>query len=184
MVTAECGVATTGGGSPNDNLNRGITSLGTSLNRFSDQLQKQNELLENRSETKSKSGKDKLPPFIRQMIFNASEPIPHDATDENGNPITDRTEVVEQYATLLECSSAGLMRQHLHYYMNDQNKCSAVLPLSTCVAIHMGKLRWDSVDVPEAFSLLACYHWAASAAEAAQIDGAEAVSMHLRLRRR
>ena len=136
--------------------------------------------MENKADKKSKSGKDKLPTFIRQMIFNASEPIPADLTDEDGNPITERNEVVDQYATLLECTNAGLMRQHLHFYMNDKNQCSAVLPLSTCVAIHMGKLRWDSIDVPEAFSLLACYHWAASAAEAAQIDGTDAVSMHLR----
>ncbi len=179
-IAAECGVATTGGGSPTGDLDRGLTSLGTSINRFTDQLQKQQELLENKSEKKSKSGKDKLPEFVRQMIFNASEPIPGDATDDDGNPITERSDLVSQYAILLECPSAGLMRQHLHHYMNDKHKCSATLPLSTCVAIHMGKLRWDSVDIPEAFSLLACYHWSASAAEASQFDGADAVSMHLR----
>jgi hypothetical protein len=86
------------------------------------------------------------------MIFHASELIPDDATDDDGNPIMTRTEVVETYCKLLDCSMAGQMRQHLHWFLNNENNCSATIPLSPCVAIHMGKLCWDDIDSAEALA--------------------------------
>ncbi len=62
-----------------------------------------------------------------------------------------------------------------------KNNCSATIPLSTCVAIHMGKLCWDDINSPEDFSILACYHWGASAGEAAKLGGNDAMSMHLHM---
>lgn len=44
----------------------------------------------------------------------------------------------------------------------------------------MGKFCWMSIDQPEAFSLLACYHLAANSTTAIQLSGKEAVSMYLR----
>ena len=74
---------------------------------------------------------------------------------------------------------AGQMCQHLHWFLNDENDCSATIPLSTCVAIHMGKLCWDDINSPDAFSILACYHWGSSAGEVAKLGGNDAMSMHL-----
>jgi hypothetical protein len=45
----------------------------------------------------------------------------------------------------------------------------------------MGKLCWDDINSAEAFSILACYHWGASAGEAAKLGGNDAMSMHLRM---
>lgn len=90
------------------------------------------------------------------MIFNASELIPPGtSTDANGAIIMNWTKVVDSYQNFFNCKTAGLMCQHLQHYLNEENDCSANIPLSTCVAIHLDKLHWDNVDNPEAFSLLA-----------------------------
>jgi hypothetical protein len=113
------------------------------------------------------------------MIFHASKPIPDDMMDDDRNPIMTRMEVVETYSELLDCSMVGQMCQHLHWFLNDENDCSATIPLSTCVAIHMGKLCWDDIDSPDAFSILACYHWGSSAGKVAKPGFNDAMSMHL-----
>jgi hypothetical protein len=43
----------------------------------------------------------------------------------------------------------------------------------------MGKLHWDDINSPDAFSILACYHWGSSAGEVAKLGGNDAMSMHL-----
>jgi hypothetical protein len=46
----------------------------------------------------------------------------------------------------------------------------------------MGKFQWDDdINSLEAFSILACYHWGASAREAAKLGGNEMMSMHVRV---
>jgi hypothetical protein len=73
-----------------------------------------------------------------------------------------------------------MVQQQLTHYLNDKKHCCANLPMATCTAIHMGKFCWTSIDQPEAFSLLACYHLAANSTTAIQLSGEEVVSMYLR----
>jgi hypothetical protein len=177
-------VAMHGGSSTAEELNHGVTNIGSALHQWTEVMHKGNELnaKKDKKDTKrAKSGNEKLPLFIWKMIFHASELIPDDTMDDDSNAITARMEVVETYCKLLDCSMAGQMCQHLHWFLNDENDCSTTITLSTCVSTHMGKLRWDNIDSPEAFSILACYHWGASAGEAAKLGGHDAMSIHLRV---
>jgi hypothetical protein len=72
-----------------------------------------------------------------------------------------------------------MVQQQLTHHLNDKKHCCANVPLATCTAIHMGKFHWTSIYQPEAFSLLACYHLAATSRMAFQVSGEDAVSMHL-----
>jgi hypothetical protein len=64
--------------------------------------------------------------------------------------------------------------------MNDQKGCSSVVPLLTCTAIFSGKLCWTSLDQPEAFSVLSCYHLV-TAATAIDNVANNAAAMHLQV---
>ncbi len=105
----------------------------------------------------------------------------------NHFPMTSRTRMAilsqtarKSYDKILNCSSVGMVQQQLTHYLNDKKHCCANLPMATCTAIHMGKFCWTSIDQPEAFSLLACYHLAANSTTAIQLSGEEVVSMYLR----
>lgn len=161
---------------------RSFANFGASLNRVADAVQANTELLSTKVEKdtkKSKVGQGKLVEFVTKMICNASEPIPVDATDANGDPITSRTKLIDSYQTLLECTTVGQMREHIQHFMNDDKGCSSVLPLSTCNAIFSGKLRWTSLEQPEPFSLMSCYHLAVTAVPLEDIAD-DAAAMHLR----
>jgi hypothetical protein len=159
-----------------------MTNLGATLERFTSEVKKSNELqaeINKKDAKKSKTGQDKLMNFTLRMILNASEPLPDDLEDKNSDPIMDRKEVVDMYDKILNCSSVGMVQQQLTRYLNYKKHCCANLPMATCTAIHMGKFCWTSIDQPEAFSLLACYHLAANSTTAIQLSGKEAVSMYL-----
>ena len=164
----------TGGASPDEVALR----LGTTLDQFCQELKESNNLQRAKAEKekKSKSSKDKLLEHSLRMILNASEPIQDDLMDENGDPITAHQDVIPMYGKLLSCSSIGMVREHLEHYLNVKKQCECVVPLSTCAAIYMGKLRWSSLDHPEAFSILACYHLALDSAPTVGEDG---LAMHL-----
>jgi hypothetical protein len=86
-------------------------------------MHKQNELDAKRDEKearKAKGGMEKL--ALQKMIFHASKPIP----DDDDNLITTRTEMVESYGELLDCSMVGQMHQHLDCFLNDKNDCPIV----------------------------------------------------------
>jgi hypothetical protein len=145
-------------------------------------VKKSNELQAERNDKaakKAKTGQDKLMDFTLRMILNASEPLLNDLKDENSDPITDRKEVINMYDKILNYSLVGMVQQQLTHYLNDKKHCCANLPMATCTAIHMGKFCWTSLDQPEAFSLLACYHLAANLTMAIQLSGKEMVSMYL-----
>jgi hypothetical protein len=182
-MAAKYGVATAIGSNGSPTGVDATLGLGATLERFTAAVTKNNELQEAKAETdtkKSKTGQDKLMDFTLRMVLNASEPLPDDLEDENGDPVTARKNVVPMYERILNCSSVGMVQQQLTHYLNDEKHCCANLPLATCTAIHLGKFRWTSIDQPEAFSLLACYHLAATSTTAFQVSGEDAVSMHLR----
>jgi hypothetical protein len=178
---AKYGTTMNGNGTVTKELNHGVNSIGSAMTRFANKMCKWNkiEARKEEKENKTKKGTEKLAPFVCQMIFNTSEPIPPGTTNVNGDIIMNQTEVVDSYQKLLDCKTAGLMCKHLQHYMNEENNCSINIPLSTCVAIHLGKLHWDNVDDPEAFSLLVCYHWGALQAESFDNGNNDAMSMHL-----
>ncbi len=94
--------------------------------------------------------------------------------------IITRKEFVNEYQRFLKCSLVGQIQQHLQHYMNDQKGCSSVVPLLTCTAIFSGKLCWTSLDQPEAFSVLSCYHLV-TAATAIDNVANNAAAMHLQV---
>lgn len=126
----------------------------------------------------AKSGKNKLSKYTLRVILNASEPTPDDLQDANGNPVTAHQSLVPMHERLLSCSSVGVVREHLEHYLSVKKQCECVVPLSTCAAIFMGRLRWSPLDHPEAFSILvACHHLALASAPTLGEDG---LAMHLR----
>jgi hypothetical protein len=99
------GMATHGGSGTAEEINRGFTNIGSALHQWTEVMHKCNELDAKKDEKdtkRAKSGSKKLAPFIQKMIFHASELIPDNAMDDDGNPIMTRTEVVETYCTLLD----------------------------------------------------------------------------------
>jgi hypothetical protein len=156
--------------------------LGATLERFTAAVTKSYELQEVKAESdakKSKTGQDKLMDFTLHMVLNASEPLPDDLENENGDSIMAHKNVVPMYERILNCSSVGMMQQQLTHYLNDKKHCCAILLLATCTAIHMVKFCWAAINQPEAFSLLACYHLEATLTMAFQVSGKDAVSIHL-----
>lgn len=78
LVVMNHGVATTGPAGTNDDVTRGFTNLGASLNRFADKMKTSNEIMTTKVEKEAKTlntGKEKLIDFILKMICNALEPI-------------------------------------------------------------------------------------------------------------
>ena len=91
-------------------------------------------------ERMSKGRMAKLLEWIQKMVINTSEPIPDGTTDDNGDPVTDRTTFVASYQQFLDQPSSGAAKQFLDHYLNDKKRCSANIPLSTCVALYSGSL--------------------------------------------
>lgn len=173
------GIAVTGG-SMSATSNDAALRLGATLDQFRQELKESNKLQHakaDKDKKSAKSGKDKLSEHSLRVVLNASEPIPDDLEDANGNPIMARQALAPMYDKLLSCSSVGMARDHLEHYLNVKKQCECVVPLPTCATTHMGKLRWSSLDHPEAFSILACCHLAPGSAPTVGKDG---LAMHLR----
>jgi len=118
--------------------------------------------------------------FVVHMILNALEEIDEDTVDENGDPVPSRTDFVDSYKPILECSTAGSTKQLLDHYLNNEKMCCANIPLSTCMAIQTGKLKWTDLNQPEAFSLLALFHLPATATSSFTLSGEEEARLHLK----
>jgi hypothetical protein len=97
-----------------------------------------------------------LPEWTKNMILRATEPLPADAMDENGDIISVRTTTAKTYTDLLQVTTVGSCKQYLDHLLNDVLQCATNIPMSTCQAIHTGTLRWSNPDFPQAFSLFAC----------------------------
>jgi len=118
--------------------------------------------------------------FMVKMIINASEDLPEGLMDADGDFVAERTDFVPTYKKLLECSTSGKVKQHLDHYLDKMKKCSVNIPLSTCVAIQLGKLLSADTNHPEPFSLLAMFHLAASVTSMQIVLGIDEVSLHLK----
>ena len=122
-----------------------------------------------------RNGREKAEPQ-RCMVINASELIPIDTTDDNGDPMTERTTFMDSYMHFLEQPSSGAAKQFLDHYLNDKKCCSTNISLSTCVALYSGSIHWMGIMKPEAFSMLTCYHLASSHT----MSSMEAAGLHLK----
>lgn len=123
----------------------------------------------------------------KAMILNASEELSEGTQDANGDMVTRRSTVVATYENFLQEKTTGNVRIMVSNFLNVTKKCSTSLPLSTVVAMHMGRLCWADKHNPEAFSILSCYHLAMrprSLSCAAQsdtaMDGRDSLRLHLR----
>eukprot|EP00978_Attheya_sp_CCMP212_P048170 scaffold481483_cov157-Attheya_sp.AAC.1 len=82
-----------------------------------------------------------LPEWTKNMILRATEPLPADAMDENGDLISIRTTTSKTYTDLLQVTTVGSCKQYLDHLLNDVMQCATNIPMSTCQAIHTGTLR-------------------------------------------
>jgi len=143
--------------------NQDVRNLTSGVNQLTAAVTKSNEAAEACAEsTKTKSGKEKMQSFVMHMILNASAEIDEDIVDDNGNPVPSCMDFVESYKPILECSTAGSTKQLLDHYLNNEKMCCTNIPLLTCMAVQTGKLKWMDLNQPEAFSLLAMFHLAAT----------------------
>jgi hypothetical protein len=180
-IHAQCKINLSSNSSNYGLSNDAALRVGTLIARLQQELKDHKEAMRAKQDIAdkkaSKAGTKKLSPFSLCMILNASEPIEEDETDDNGNPIMARRTPIKSYATLLNCATVGLICEHLEYHLNVKKQCDIVIPLSLCTAIFVGRLCWQSLEFPEAFSLLACYHLAPSVVSE---NGTDAMIMHLK----
>ena len=89
--------------------------VGAAITRFATVVDKHAEAqaLSNVKDLMSKSRALKMPAWIKAMVINASELIPDDMTDDNGDPITNCTTFVDSYLHFLEQPSSGAAKQFL-----------------------------------------------------------------------
>lgn len=141
----------TGGGGGGD------VNLAAALQRNAEELKRSNDRNEKKdSDDKAKKeGVKRLHPIALKTILNASEPLPADAMNENGDALTERNEPVDTYLRLLQQPSTGDARMEMMHHFNVQKQCNIDLPLSTVTAVHTGRLLWENLELPEAFSLSA-----------------------------
>jgi len=114
-VLMDCGV----GMAPKENpgaSNQDVQNLTSRVHQLTVAVTRSNEAAEARAETtKTKSGKDKMQSSVMCMILNVLEEIDEDMVNDNGDPVPSRTDFVESYKAILECSTSGTMKQQLDY---------------------------------------------------------------------
>ncbi len=160
-------------GQPPHDSHPTLSQLGPVISRLADSMDAYT-TRQTQSETdKSKNKFPKFPEWTRRMILHASEPLADDLTDDNGDPVTERTSPVDTYSALLDQKTTAEVKQYLDHYLNDVKQCAANIPMATCQAILMGKFRWSNIESPEAFSVLACFHSAADGVNSNEINAME-----------
>jgi len=180
-VTADCCVGMPPARATGEVSSQDFRSLTSGVSQLTAAVTRSNDAAEAKATSSTKKkGKDDMQEFTVKMIINASEDVPEGTMDDDGDILVERTDFVPTYKKLLECSTSGKVKQHLDHYLNKMKKCSANIPLSTCVAIQLGKLLWADTNHPEPFSLLAMFHLAASATSTRLVSGIDEVSLHLK----
>lgn len=105
--------------------------------------------------------------------MNATEPLATDAQDENGDAINTRTLLVLEFTEFLEQTTSGEARTFLSTLLNDGRQCNSHIPASTALAMFSGRFCWMSLETPEAFSILSCFHMAFATAKDDSLDAAQ-----------
>jgi hypothetical protein len=137
----------------------------SAVSQLTTQMTHSNLAMEKRNEkSTSKKGKGKFGAHTLRMALNATQPLPPDMMDEDSDMVTTRTELVTDYNEFFEQGTSGEARTFLGTLLNDKRQCTAHVPASTAIALFMGKLCWTNLEVPEAFSILSCFHMAFSSA--------------------